>query len=207
MTLKNFLHESLRANNHSLHSDTEEKIAAYLDLLRQWNRIHNLTAIRKMEESVLLHIIDSLSIRQYLHGNHIIDVGTGAGLPGIPLALACPEKQIFLLDSNSKKTRFLSQVMYELNLPNVEVVHSRVEKFTPLQKFDSILSRAFSSIEVMLKSTEHLLAEQGQFLAMKGVYPQAELQAIQPPFSVAGVHKLLIKGLDAERHLVCVRRS
>ncbi|HSW69171.1 MAG TPA: 16S rRNA (guanine(527)-N(7))-methyltransferase RsmG [Gammaproteobacteria bacterium] len=205
--LKNFLHEVLIANHHSLPSATEEKLLAYLELLKKWNRVYNLTAIRDWKDSILLHIIDSLSIRPYLHGNYIIDVGTGAGLPGIPLALVCHEKQFCLLDSNSKKTRFLSQVMYELELKNVEVVHARCEDFIPSKKFDSILSRAFASIQVMLESTEHLLAKDGQFLAMKGLYPEAEIKIIQPPFYITAVHKLAIKGLEAERHLVCTAKK
>lgn len=206
-TVKDFLHESLLKNGHVVSAETEEKLIAYLELLRKWNRVYNLTAIRDLEESVLLHILDSLSIQPYLQGNRLIDVGTGAGLPGIPLALTCPDKQFFLLDSNSKKTRFLSQAMYELQLKNIEVVHARCEDFNESTKFDSILSRAFASIQVMLESTQHLLAERGQFLAMKGVYPQAEINAISPEFKVIAVHKLSIIGLDAERHLVCVERQ
>lgn len=205
--MKDFLHASLIANQQAISEETEAKLFSYLELLRKWNRVYNLTAIRDFKESVLLHILDSLSIQSFLHGDYWLDVGTGAGLPGIPLALTHPSKQIVLLDSNSKKTRFLSQVMYELELKNVEVVHARAEDFKPEKKFDSILSRAFANIQVMLESTQHLLAEQGQFLAMKGVYPDAEMKAISAEFKVTGVHKLLIKGLDAERHLVCVERA
>src|SRR5438445_5925919 len=182
--LKDFLHTSLIANNYSFSDETEEKLIVYLELLRKWNRVYNLTAIRDLKESVLLHIIDSLTIRQYLHGMRVIDIGTGAGLPGIPLALTCPDKQFVLLDSNSKKTRFLTQVMCDLSLKNVDVVHARCEDYNPDIKFDSILSRAFASIEVMLETTQHLLAEQGQFLAMKGVYPTAEIKTISSPFEM-----------------------
>lgn len=205
--MNEFLHAALIANGHAISSETEEKLFAYLELLRKWNRVYNLTAIRDIKESILLHIIDSLSIKAYLQGTHIIDIGTGAGLPGIPLALTTPDKKFTLLDSNSKKTRFLSQVMYELQIKNMEVVHARCEDFNPTQKFDSILSRAFASIEVMLESTQHLLSEQGQFLAMKGVYPETEIKAISSPFEVIAVHKLLIKGLEAERHLVCIKKG
>ncbi len=205
--IKKFLHESLIANQHILSADMEDKMVVYLELLQQWNRVYNLTAIRDMKESVMLHIIDSLSIRPFLHGTRCIDIGTGAGLPGIPLAITCPDKQFVLLDSNSKKTRFLSQAMYELQLKNVEVVHARCEDFKPVDKFNSILSRAFASIQVMLDTTQHLLAEQGQFLAMKGVYPDAEIQAISTKFHVTAVHKLTIKNLDVERHLVCITQG
>lgn len=201
-----FLHNALVANHHRLSAETETKLIAYLELLRKWNRVYNLTAIRDVKESVLLHIIDSLSIQSYLHGTQLIDVGTGAGLPGIPLALSCPDKQFILLDSQSKKIRFLSQVVYELDLKNVHVIHARVEDFNPEKKFDSILSRAFASIQVMLEKTQHLLSDQGRFLAMKGVYPLQEMHAVSSPF-IMTVHKLLIHGLDAERHLVCVERQ
>lgn len=205
--MNDFLHASLIANHHNMAAEIEEKLIAYLELLRKWNRVYNLTAIHDMKESILLHIIDSLSIKPYLHGNHIIDIGTGAGLPGIPLALTMPDKKFTLLDSNSKKTRFLSQVMYELQMKNIEVVHARCEDFNPAQKFDSILSRAFASIQVMLESTQHLLSVEGQFLAMKGVYPDRELTAISPSFEVIAVHKLVITGLEAERHLVCIKKG
>ncbi len=205
--MNTFLHDALAANQYAFSLETEKKMDAYLDLLRKWNRVYNLTAIRDPKESVMLHILDSLSIRDYLHGEYILDVGTGAGLPGIPLALTSPDKQFVLLDSNSKKTRFLTQVICELGLKNVQAVHARVETFAPSNKFDSILSRAFASIEVMLETTQHVLAEQGQFLAMKGVYPAAELAAIPPSFEVIATHKLLIKGLAAERHLICVAKK
>lgn len=205
--VKEFLHDALYANQHIISVEIEEKLIAYLELLRTWNRVYNLTAIQNVEESVWLHIIDSLSIKPYLHGTRLIDVGTGAGLPGIPLALTSPDKQFVLLDSNSKKTRFLNQVMYELKLQNIEIVHSRCEDYNPVQKFDSILSRAFTSIQVMLETTQHFISEQGQFLAMKGLYPEAEIQAITPEFNVIAVHKLLMTGLDAERHLVCVTKG
>jgi 16S rRNA (guanine527-N7)-methyltransferase len=200
--MKKYLHEMLTLNDHIFSDEIEDKFIGYLNLLTQWNNVINLTAIRDEKKSVLLHILDSLSILTYLHGNRIIDIGTGAGLPGIPLAIACPEKQFVLLDSNNKKTRFLRQVMYELQLKNVDVVHARCENFQPKQLFDSILSRAFASIKVMLESTEHLLARQGQFLAMKGVYPTVELKETPERFNLLAVDKLSIKELDAERHLV-----
>ena len=205
--MKDFLHASLVANQHVVSDETEEKLWAYLELLHKWNRVYNLTAIRHLKDSVLLHILDSLSIQPYLHGNYLLDAGSGAGLPGIPLALTNPDKHIVLLDSNSKKTRFLSQVMYELELKNIDVVQARAEDFKPEKKFDSILSRAFANIQVMLESTQHLLAEQGQFLAMKGVYPDMEIKMISSEFKIIAIHKLLIKGLDAERHLVCMERQ
>ncbi|HSW93713.1 MAG TPA: 16S rRNA (guanine(527)-N(7))-methyltransferase RsmG [Gammaproteobacteria bacterium] len=205
--MKDFLHASLLANQLVLSPEMEEKCLAYLDLLQKWNRIYNLTAIHDAKESVLLHIIDSLLIRPYLHGSRCIDVGTGAGLPGIPLALTCPDRHFVLLDSNSKKTRFLSQVLYELPLKNVEIVHARVENFNPAEKFDSILSRAFASLQAMLEATRHLVSEQGYFLAMKGIYPEAEINAISTEFTVTAVQRLTISGLDVNRHLVCITKG
>jgi 16S rRNA (guanine527-N7)-methyltransferase len=201
-----FLQEALVKNGYEFSADIQQHLLVYLDLLQRWNEVFNLTAIDNFEDQVWLHILDSLSISPYLHGKRIIDVGTGAGLPGIPLALTKPEKQFVLLDSNSKKTRFLTQVVLELKIKNIEVVHARCENFKTDNLFDSILSRAFSSIAVMLEKTSTLVTPAGQFLAMKGVYPQEELQAIPADFELLGVHKLVIKGLDAERHLVCIKK-
>lgn len=204
--MTDLLQKALIANGYHFSLDIHTKLLAYLDLMKKWNRVYNLTAIIDPHDMVYLHILDSLAINRYLHGNRIIDVGTGAGLPGIPLALLNPEKSFVLLDSNSKKTRFLTQVVLELKLSNVEVVHARCEDFHPEQSFDSVVSRAFASIRVMLTTTSHLLNDQGQFLAMKGVYPEKELRDIPEGFSLVGVHTLKIKGLDAERCLVCLRK-
>lgn len=201
-----FLQKALLDNHIDIPSATAEKMLQYLHLIREWNRVFNLTSITDHQEMIMLHLIDSLSIAPFLHGNRIIDVGSGAGLPGIPLALISPDKIFTLLDSNNKKTRFLTQAILDLKLNHVDVQHKRVEEFHPEQKFDSILSRAFASLKVMLESTEHLLNEHGQFLAMKGVYPETELKDIPKRFKVLAVHKLNIKGLDAERHLVCMEK-
>jgi 16S rRNA (guanine527-N7)-methyltransferase len=156
---------------------------------------------------IFLHILDSLSIHPYLKGEKIIDVGTGAGLPGIPLALFYPEKSFTLIDSNNKKIRFLTQVAYELKLNNVEIIHARCEDYHPAGKFDSILSRAFASIQVMLETTQHLAAVDSLFLAMKGIYPEQEIQGISGEFKLVAVHKLAIHGMKAERHLVCLAKE
>lgn len=202
--MKTYLHDLLANNQIFFNDEVETKLITYLDLLHQWNKVFNLTAIRDEHQSVLLHILDSLSIRNYVQGTRILDVGSGAGLPGIPLALAFPEKQFVLLDSNNKKTRFLRQVMYELNLKNIEVIHARCQQFQDEKRFDTILSRAFASIKVMLDTTHHLLAEHGQFLMMKGVYPEDEIREIPDKFKLLNVHKLEIKGLDAQRHIVLI---
>jgi 16S rRNA (guanine527-N7)-methyltransferase len=201
------LQRALGANGYDFSRTLTQQLLSYLELLGRWNEVFNLTSINDLEEQVWLHIIDSLSIGNYLHGSRVIDVGTGAGLPGIPLALTYPDKHFVLLDSNSKKTRFLTQVILELKINNIEVVHARCEDYKTANLFDSILSRAFSSIAVMLEKTRSLAAPDGQFLAMKGVYPQEELDALPSGFELLGVHKLIIKGLAAERHLVCIKRK
>ena len=202
--LKTYLEEALRANEHDYSPEIVNKFIEYLELLQQWNKAFNLTAIRDPEKMVMLHILDSLSINPYLHGARIIDVGTGAGLPGIPLALVNPDRHFTLLDSNSKKTRFLTQVVADLKIPNVEVVHARCESFHPDKCFDSIISRAFASLKVMLATTQHLICKHGQFLAMKGIYPENEIAEIPEEFSMLAVHAIRIKGLDAERCLVAI---
>jgi 16S rRNA (guanine527-N7)-methyltransferase len=207
MPLNKVLEQALSDNQFDISQTIQDQLIDYLDLLQQWNQVFNLTAIRDPHEMVWLHILDSLAIRAYLHGDRIIDVGTGAGLPGIPLALTCPDKQFVLLDSNHKKTRFLNQVVYELGLKNVTVVHSRCESFAPEHCFDSIVTRAFATIESMLTATQHVLCEQGQFLAMKGLYPEAEIKAIPEKFTLLAAHRLDINGLDAERHLICIGRK
>lgn len=202
-----FLHRMLLQNNYSQAENLEPQFMHYLELLTKWNKVFNLTSITDPHDMVMLHILDSLSIHPYLHGSHILDVGTGAGLPGIPLAILLPEKKFTLMDSNSKKTRFLTQVVLELKLKNVAVIHSRCEDLRPERLFDSILSRAFASLRVMLEVTQHLVAPHGKFLAMKGVYPESEIQELPQGFKSLAVHKLEIKGLDAERHLVCLAKE
>lgn len=205
--VQKLLSEALTKNAYHFPETIEAKFVEYLALLDRWNQVFNLTAIRDPEDMVWLHILDSLSISPYLQGSRMIDVGTGAGLPGIPLALAHSDKQFVLLDSNSKKTRFLTQTLLALQIKNVEVVHARCEDFNPEVGFDSILSRAFSSIQVMLSKTQHLLAQDGRFLAMKGVYPAQEIKEIPAGFTLLESHKLKIKGLAAERHVICIEKK
>jgi 16S rRNA (guanine527-N7)-methyltransferase len=180
-----------------------EQLAAFLVLLVKWNKAFNLTAITEPLEMVTHHILDSLSISPYLHGGRIIDIGTGAGLPGIPLAIMHPEKQFVLLDSNQKKTRFCQQAVMELSLKNVEVVHSRVEKLSPTAQFDTILSRAFASINDMLSASKHLRADKGIFLAMKGRISEEELAGVSKEYAHK-VHELIVPGLNAQRCVVII---
>lgn len=176
----------------------------YLTQLTKWNKAYNLTAIRDPLQMVTRHLLDSLAILPYLKGERILDVGTGAGLPGIPLAIAEPERFYCLLDSNGKKCRFLQQTVLELGLKNVRIVEDRAEHFANEQCFDSIVARAVSTVNEIIDNTSHLICPQGQWLLMKGQYPADELEGI------AGDHTVIayqVPGLDEQRHLVCVTRG
>lgn len=186
----------------SLPADLAIPLLAYLSLLAKWNKAYNLTAVREPEEMVTRHLLDSLSVNPYLHGNRILDVGTGPGLPGIPLALANPDKDFTLLDSLGKKTRFLQQVINTLELKNVTVVQSRIEEFQPAQGFSTVISRAFASLQDMADGSLHCLASGGRMLAMKGQYPQAELDELGGRVEILSIEQLEVPGLSAGRHLV-----
>lgn len=188
----------------SLSKEQIEKIAIYLSLMLKWNKVYNLTAIKDPKEMVIRHILDSLVIQNELKGSRILDVGTGAGLPGIPLAIINSDKHFALLDSNSKKTRFLTQVVIDLNLKNVEVINSRVENYSTDQCFDTVLTRAFASINDMLLQTRHLCCKKGIFLAMKGIYPEEELASLPKGFVAKSVKPLTVLGLDAQRHCLTI---
>ncbi|KTD11649.1 glucose inhibited division protein B GidB [Legionella gratiana] len=179
-------------------------LSEYLSLLNKWNSTYNLTAIRDVETMVSKHIFDSLAILPWLNGTRIIDVGTGAGLPGIPLALAKPEINFILLDSNGKKTRFLNEVKRQLNLKNVEIVQFRVENYRSTQGFDTVLSRAFSSLAQMIQWTQHLIADKGIWLAMKGRSPDAELNEIKQNCTVNTYN---VAGVDGERCCVIIENT
>jgi 16S rRNA (guanine527-N7)-methyltransferase len=190
-----------------LNQNQTKQIEQYLALIGKWNKAYNLTAIKDPREMVVLHIADSLSINPYLHGKRIIDVGTGAGLPGIPLAIVNPDKQFTLLDSNGKKTRFVTQAVLELGLENIEIIQERAANYQPEHCFDSVITRAFSSINDMLSATKHLCCKDGVFLAMKGAYPQDELDELLNGFEIKKIEKLAVPGLKAERHLVCIKNK
>jgi len=178
-----------------------EGLLCYLHLLNKWNHAYNLTAIRDMDAMVTLHLLDSLAILPWIKGPHLLDVGTGPGLPGIPLALAHPELHVVLLDSNGKKIRFLQEVKRVLSLEHVEIVQTRVENYHPSHGFDTVTSRAFSNLEQMITWTKHLIAPEGIWLAMKGRYPEAELASIHHPYRV---ETYSVAGIDGERCCVIV---
>ena len=181
-----------------------EQLAQYLLMLQKWNRTYNLTAIEDLSKMLTYHLADSLSVAQYLSGSRILDVGTGGGLPGVPLAIVCPKKQFVLLDSVSKKTRFLKQVVAELGLSNVVVESQRVESYNTTVPIDVIMARAFASCEKILALTQHLCNPSSIYLLQKGVYPAEEIKALKVPYSVEAVN---VPGLDASRHLVIIKNG
>ncbi len=179
-----------------------QRLAAYVALLERWNRAYNLTAVRRPEDMVIWHILDSLAILPWLRGPRVADVGSGAGLPGIPLAIARPEFAFYLLDSSGKRTRFMTQAVLQLQLWHVQVIRCRVEEYQPAELFDTVLARAFGSLAAMLNSAGRLCAPDGRLLAMKGKRPGEELLRLPEGYKVIEVIRLSVPGLDAERHLV-----
>lgn len=180
------------------------QLRIYLELLSKWNKAYNLTAIREPEQMLTHHILDSLVIAPYIEGPRVLDVGTGPGFPGLPLAMVLPDCHFILLDSNSKKTRFVNQVVLELGVKNVEVITSRVENFQPKQNINTVISRAFSSLAEFVEKTSRLCVKKGLLIAMKGRYPTDELVTLDPILDFE-VKKLQVPDLNAERHLVLVR--
>ena len=188
-------------------SEQRDMLLAYLQLLMTWNKAYNLTAIRDPGEMIKLHLLDSLAVLPHLSGKRLIDVGTGAGLPGIPLAIMCPERDFTLLDSNGKKTRFLFQARCDLGLSNLKEINSRVESHRPEVPYDAVLSRAFTSVADMVNKCSHLLSPEGLFLAMKGKFPQSELSEVGKDYKVNASHTLQVPGVDGERHLIVISRD
>ena len=183
----------------------QQQLIAYLCLLHKWNQAYNLTAIRHVDDMVIKHLLDSIAVLPSVQGTRCLDVGTGAGLPGLVLALLNPAQQWVLLDSNNKKTRFLQQAVIEFSLNNVEVVCSRIESFKPQAAFDVIISRAYSELQQFYQQTRGFCAPQGQLIAMKGVYPEQELQSFQANGIVWESVVLDVPFLNAERHLIIFR--
>jgi 16S rRNA (guanine527-N7)-methyltransferase len=182
-------------------------LISYLQLLKKWNRHFNLFAVDDLSAMVSRHLLDSLSLNAYLHGSRIIDVGTGAGLPGIPLAIMNPTRDFVLIDSNGKKTRFLFQVKIALQLENISIENTRIEHYQNQQQIDMVICRAFSSLEDMVSKSQQLFGKETKLLAMKGRYPQQELQSLPAGFEVNRVIKLDIPESEYQRHLVEVIRE
>lgn len=207
MTLRDQLSAGVAALGLALPDGAEAKLLAYLALLDKWNRVYNLTAVRDVERMVSHHLLDSLAAVPYFQGEAVLDVGSGGGLPGIPLAIARPELQVTLIDSIAKKTAFLLQAKTELGLANIKVVTSRVEDFQPEAKFDVITSRAFSDLKEFVTLTRHLLAPTGHWLAMKGLMPHEELVSLPDWVKVSANHVLAVPGLEASRHLIVLEHA
>ncbi|MDA7687223.1 16S rRNA (guanine(527)-N(7))-methyltransferase RsmG [Pseudomonadales bacterium] len=182
-----------------------DRLLQYLNLMQKWNRTHNLTALPSIDEMVVKHLLDSLSIESFLPSGTVLDIGSGAGLPGIPLAVVRPNQQFTLVDASFKRVAFLREVKRRLKLTNIDVIHARVEQL-PNQAFEAITSRAFSSLPEMLDVTKHLLSDKGIWMAMKGHNPVSELSNVQDDFLVEAVDVLYVPGLDAERHLVRISK-
>ena len=188
----------------ALPEEAPARLLRYLDLLARWNRVYNLTAVRDPQQVVTRHLLDSLAVAPYVRGPRVLDVGSGAGLPGIPLALALPDVEFVLLDSSAKKTRFLIQAMSELRLERVSIEHARVEDYRAPRGFNTVVARAFASLAELVARAGPLCAHDGRLLALKGAYPEEELAALPVGYRLAGVYPLHVPGLARERHLIWV---
>ena len=180
----------------------QQKLLAYATLLYKWNRTYSLTALRQQDKAVSHHLLDSLAVLPFVTTGNLLDVGSGGGMPGIPLAIARPELRVTLLDSNSKKAAFLKQAAIELALTNISVHCGRVEQYHPQDCFSAITSRAFSELADFVLLTRHLLCSDGRWLAMKGIWPHDEIARLPQDVAVDEVHRLAVPGVDGERHLV-----
>ncbi len=207
MTPQRALEQGLETLGIECPLEVQGRLLDYVRLLAKWNRVYNLTAVRAPQEMVTRHLLDSLAVLPHLRAlqpKRVLDVGTGGGLPGIPLALLAPQTAFVLLDSNSKKTRFVQQAVVELGLGNVEVVHARAEQYHPDTPFDVVVSRAFSSLREMVERAGAYCGDRGVLLAMKGVWPAEELADLPAAFTLRASHRLVVPGLDEERHLLCL---
>ena len=200
------LTEQLKTGLSSLDLDLDnekvEQLVQYLQLLDKWNKAYNLSGIKEVQRMVAYHLLDSLAIVPHIDGNIILDVGTGAGLPGIPLAIFFPEKRFLLLDSNGKKTRFLFQVKMELGLDNVEVFHNRLETFQSQEQIDIVLCRAYATLAKVVSQCGHLMKADCRLLAMKGQFPEEEIVELPASFRFVKTNELNVPGVDGTRHLI-----
>ncbi|RJT42898.1 16S rRNA (guanine(527)-N(7))-methyltransferase RsmG [Rahnella woolbedingensis] len=198
----------LAAAGIALPDQQKQQLIGYVELLHKWNKAYNLTSVRDPMQMLVRHIMDSIVVNEHLQGSRFIDVGTGPGLPGVPLAIVRPDSHFTLLDSLGKRVRFLRQVQHELGLKNIDPVQSRVEEFEPEPPFDGVISRAFASLQDMLSWCHHLPQKgQGRFYALKGVSPDDELAVLPEGITLESVIKLQVPELDGERHLVILRSN
>ena len=206
MTIQQELHtilvQGLDALSLELSERQQQQLVDYVLLMDKWNKAYNLTSVRDPKQMMVKHILDSLAIVPHLEGDNIIDVGTGPGLPGMPLAIAFPEKRFTLLDSLGKRVRFMTQSVHTLGLKNVTPVQSRVEAHNGEVPYDIVLSRAFASLKDMLHWCQHLVDSEGQFLALKGQFPQ-----VSDHFHVSKTENLTVPNLVGERHLVWLKKK
>jgi 16S rRNA (guanine527-N7)-methyltransferase len=193
--------------NLSATEQQQRQLVGFVEMLNKWNKAYNLTSVRSPEQMLIRHVMDSLTVSPYLSGNRFIDVGTGPGLPGIPLAIMNPDKEFVLLDSLGKRIRFQKQVQFELKINNISSVESRVEAFKPEIKFDGVLSRAFASVQDMLTWCHHLPHGEGIFYALKGQLNPVELEAIPEGFELLDTLVLQVPQLDEQRHLLKLRKA
>lgn len=194
----------LKSAGISLSDQQKQQLVGYVEMLHKWNKAYNLTSVRDPEQMLIRHILDSIVVEPHLAGERFIDVGTGPGLPGIPLAIVRPQAHFTLLDSLGKRVRFLKQVQHELKLENIAPVQSRVEDFPAEPPFDGVISRAFASLTDMVSWCHHLPGKNGRFYALKGVLPEDEIAALPAGFSVEKVCPLHVPQLEGERHLVII---
>ncbi|MGI9264363.1 MAG: 16S rRNA (guanine(527)-N(7))-methyltransferase RsmG [Gammaproteobacteria bacterium] len=202
--LKESVETGLQALELPLPGRAVSQLLDYLRLLEKWNKVYNLTAVRQPGEMVCRHLMDSLSVTPWLRGKSVADVGTGGGLPGVPLAIARPDLCFTLIDSSGKKTRFLKHALGKLALDNVSVAQCRVEDYDGAPAFDTVISRAFSTVGDFVLLAGHLCRPGGRLLAMKGVAPVSDSAQLPEGWSVEEIHKLEVPGLNAERHLLLV---
>lgn len=207
MTLAQQLAQGVSELGLTLPADAQARLLAYLGLLQKWNRVYNLTAVRDAHRMVSQHLLDCLAVAPHVAAERLLDVGSGAGLPGIPLALALPDARMTLLDSNHKKAAFLRQVVTELKLGNTEVVCERAETWRPPQGFGVVISRAFSDLAEFVSLAGRHVAPGGRLFAMKGVHPYEEIAQLPQGWQVLQVIPLQIPGLRAQRHLVSIGRG
>jgi 16S rRNA (guanine527-N7)-methyltransferase len=199
------LAQGLEALHLPLSDDVEKKLLDYVALIGKWNRVYNLTAVRDTEAMLTLHVLDSIAVAPHLEGESLLDIGSGAGLPGIPLAIVRPKVRVTLLEANQKKSAFQRQAVIELGLPNVEVANARAEDWNAPQAFDAVISRAFADLADFVTLGARFCASGGTLVAMKGAYPAEELERVSA--RVPEVRRLEVPGLAAERHLVVMRMS
>jgi 16S rRNA (guanine527-N7)-methyltransferase len=206
LQLQSSLVQGIAQLNLSPPPDLVAGLLTYLEQLLKWNQVYNFTAVKSPQEMVTRHLLDSLSSAPYLVGKRILDLGTGPGLPGVPLSLYYPQKSFALLDSNQKRMIFLKQVVHLLGLSAIELVHHRALNYHPEVKFDHIITRAFASLAEMIAASGHLLAAQGSFLAMKGTVARSELDALPVGYQIHQVIRLVVPNTDSERHLIEIKK-